>query len=73
MRFLSEASFAALQNAESDLLLERERNQRLTKAYRILERRHQELLLLIGLKGLAVEIKPAIPAQPARMILKNIK
>ena len=73
MRILSEASFAALVDAKSDLLSEHERNARLTKAYRILERRHQELLLLIGLKGMTVEMKPAVPAQPARQVLRNVK
>jgi hypothetical protein len=33
--------------------------------------RHQQVILEAGLQGFTVEVKPEVPAQPARMVLRK--
>ncbi len=81
MRILSDASYRQLRASAEQANLERDRlgrdlselrarHERICKGYRILERRHQELLLKLELRGMTVEIKPAVPAQPESVVVK---
>lgn len=73
MKVLSEQSYQRLASYGTDLDLLKERHERLALEYRRLERKYQEMLLLLGMKGLRLEVKPAIPAQPERQTLRRIK
>lgn len=51
----------------------RERLERQQKRIRALENSYQQLVLQCGLHGFEVIIKPEVPAQPARVVLKKVK
>lgn len=71
MRILSESSYRRLAAAGTQLELLEEKHTRLAVRFRMLEKKHQELVLLVGLEGMTVEVKPPIPAQPERLALKS--
>jgi hypothetical protein len=63
MRILSEKSYRRLI----------ERNRVLASRCQSVERSYQELVLLLGLKGFTVDLKPEVPAKPAALFLKTLR
>lgn len=68
MRFLSELSYNRMQ--DKIRVLETQ-NQELRSALRKSRANYQQLVLLAGLRGLEIDTRPAIPARPERLIMKE--
>jgi hypothetical protein len=63
VKLLSDASYACMFNHVVEL---RKKNAHLAARSRAAERENQELILLLGMKGYAVETTPDTPAMPAK-------
>jgi predicted nuclease with TOPRIM domain len=74
MRLIRQKSYLSMELRASALESEnaslKERLRARTGRLRQLEQSYQELVLTVGLKGFAVEIKPEVPAKPATLVLR---
>lgn len=70
MKLLSEKSYRRLIALESENTGLKEKLRLRFFRIRELEQSYQTLVLNVGMKGFAVEIKPEVPAKPATLVLR---
>jgi len=77
MKLLSERShrelLAQAERATSEFRRLAESNAMLRRRIKELEKNYQELVLRAGIEGFSVEFKPAVPAQPPKLVLKRVR
>jgi hypothetical protein len=74
MPFISNQSLDRLNDTietqKAEIVFLKERNHKLGNKYHELEKRHQEILLQLGIVGYQPEVKPAVPE---RVVLKKLR